>query len=133
MLLPALTGSGASLFVIVRSAVATAATVVVVVALLFVVFVSKSVVLAVAVLVMTVDGGVAAATCTTIWNVAEPAGPRSAAVQVIVPAPPTAGFEQENGVPAVCEFDTNVVFGGTASVSETLFAPAVPLFITAIV
>ena len=133
MLLPAVTGSGASLFVIVRSAVGVAETVVVVVALLFAVVVSVSVVLMVAVLLMTVDAGVDAPTCTTTWNVAELAGPRSVAVQVMVPVVPAAGFVQANAAPAVWVLDTNVVTAGSASTSMTLFAPALPMFVTVIV
>lgn len=127
---PALTGLGASVFETTRSATGIAETVVVAVALLLVVFGSLSVVLAVAVFVITVDAGVPGTTCTTIWNVAELAGPRSAFVQEIVPLPPAGGLVHANDGPAVCVFDTKVVFAGTASISETLSAPAVPLFIT---
>jgi hypothetical protein len=133
MVEPAVTGSGASLFVTTRSATVVTDTVVVVVALLFVVFASGSVVVAVAVLLMIVPFAVAAPTWTTIWNVADVAGPSNASVQLTVPVPPTGGLAHRNAGPAVCASETNDVFAGTASLKETLFAPAVPLFVTVIV
>jgi len=54
-------------------------------------------------------------------------------VQVMVPPAPGAGFEQLKAGPAVCASETNVVPVGSVSVSDTLFAPPVPLFITVIV
>src|SRR3954451_4785322 len=51
----------------------------------------------------------------------------------MVPVPPAAGVLHENGVPVVCDSETNVVFAGTASVSETLDAADGPLFVSVIV
>lgn len=102
------------------------ATEVFVVALLFERFGSVSLVEAFAVLVIVVPFAVVGFTRTAMLNVAEAPAASSAFVQVIVPVAPTAGFVQANEGPAVCVFETNVVFAGTASVIETSCAPTVP-------
>src|SRR3954462_13230585 len=48
----------------------------------------------------------------------------------MVPVPPAAGVLQRNGVPVVCDSETNVVLAGTASVSETVDAADGPLFVS---
>ena len=70
--------------------------------------------------------------CTVIENVADPMA-NDAIVQVTVPVPPTGGLMHENVWPFVCDSETNVVFAGTASVSETLAALDGPLFISVMV
>src|SRR5205823_3546612 len=69
---------------------------------------------------------------TVIENVAEVRA-SDAIVQVTMPLPPTAGVVQEKIGPVDCDAETNVVFAGTASVSETLAAFDGPLFVTVIV
>jgi hypothetical protein len=105
-------------------------TVVVAVAVLFAMLGSVDVAVIVAVFVMTVVLGVPALTLTTRVNEALAPAARLAMVQVTVPVPPTAGVEHDQ--PAARVNDTNVVLGGTASLSATLVAPDGPEFETPI-
>lgn len=102
------------------------ATDVLVVAVLFARFGSVSLTEAFAVLVIVVPFAVVGFTRTTMLNVADAPAANSAFVQLTVPVPPTAGFVHAKEGPAVCVFETNVVFAGTASVIETSCAPTVP-------
>lgn len=66
----------------------------------------------------------AAAVWTTMVSVALPPDAIDGIVQVIVPVPPTAGLLHEKPAP---EAETNVVFAGTASITEidcAVFGPA---------
>src|SRR5438093_7181500 len=121
---PALTGSGVSLFATATSAVLT---VVCAVAELFAGFESAVVDVTFAVLVMVPVA--AALTFTTRVNVAEAPAAKLAMFAVAVPVPPTAGVVSVNAGPEVCIIDTNVVFAGMASLSETVDAAAGPLFV----
>ena len=69
---------------------------------------------------MIVPAGAVPLTCTTIVNVAVAAEANAAFVAVIVPVPPTAGVVSDQPADAVA--DTNVVFAGMTSVSETFCA-----------
>ena len=122
---PAVTGSGLSLFVTMRSGPAT---IVLADALLFAVFASVEDDVADAVLVIVVPTG--ALEATTMVNVAVDPAPTVAAVHEMTPVPPTAGFVHVNGGPLVCASDTNVVPTGTASVRVTPVASADPPFDT---
>jgi len=53
-----------------------------------------------------------------------------ALVHVTVPLVPTLGLVQMNAGPVFCAVETNVVFAGNASVSETLVAGFGPLFVS---
>src|SRR5207245_6137948 len=118
---PAVTGSGASDLDTVRSGRAVGAlTVVAAVAVLFAVDDSVDVVATVAVLLMIVPPGTPAPTATTSVNVADVAALSDGSVAVTVPEAPTAGVDAVQ--PAGAEKETNVVFGGTPSVSETFAA-----------
>src|SRR5438067_5170798 len=121
---PAFTGSGASLLVTDRSA--RAMTVVVAVAELLPGHGSSVSLVTVAVLLSVVPFGVLAFTITTSRNVAFAPVPNMEIVQLTVPVPPTAGVEQRKAGPLVCAKETNVVFAGVASVSETLTAALGP-------
>ena len=126
MLLPAVTGSGESVFVTERSA-DWPTTVVVAVALLFAGVGSVVDALTVAVLEMTVPFAVAAFTATTSVNVELP-GLKLAIVQEIAPVAPTAGVVQLQ--PPGDDNATNVVFAGTESESVTLPALLGPPFVS---
>lgn len=117
--------------VIARSACVGAATVVVTVAELFVVTGSVEVVAAVAVLVIIVPAAVPAVTRTTSVKEAAVPAARFAVDAVTVPPLPAAGVVVVHPVGATN--DTNVVFAGIVSVSETVAAAAFPLFATPIV
>lgn len=71
-------------------------------------------------------------TWTVIEKVAD-VRPSDAIVQVTVPVPPGGGLVHAKAGPVDCDSETNVVFAGTASVSETLAAFDGPLFVTTIV
>ena len=66
---------------------------------------------------------------TVIEKVADPVA-NEPIVQLMLPVPPTAGLLHENAGPDVCEAETNVVFAGIVSVSETLAAAEGPLFVS---
>jgi len=127
---PARTGSGVSDFVIDKSAVVTTAVVSVSLLLPGVASVGLA---TVAVLEIVEAAGALELTSTTNVNVAVAPGASVAAVAVNVPVPPTAGFDSVKAGPAVCAADTNVVFAGTASLSDTLLALLGPLLLTVIV
>jgi hypothetical protein len=74
----------------------------------------------VAVLLIVVRSGVFAFTFTTRVKLAVAPAANVAIVHVTVPVPPTAGLVHEKDGPAVWVIDTNVVFVGVASVTETL-------------
>jgi hypothetical protein len=131
MVEPAATGSGASLLVTTRSGSVVTATVVVAIALLFAVEDSGVGVATVAVFEMIVPAARPPLTVTTSVKVAGPPGATEALVAVTVPVPPTAGVEVIHPTGALKE--EKVVFAGTASVSDTLAADAVPLFVTVMV
>lgn len=67
--------------------------------------------------------------CTVIENVADVTG-NDPIEQVTVPVPPGAGLLHEKVGPVVCDSETNVVFGGTASVRETVAAAEGPLLVS---
>src|SRR4029077_17523964 len=87
----------------------------------------------VAVLLIAVALGVFAFTFTTRLKLALTPAANVGMVHVTEPVPPTAGLVQEKGGPAVCVIDTNVVFAGVASLSETLCASLGPAFAALIV
>jgi hypothetical protein len=87
----------------------------------------------VAVLLIVVPSGVLAFTFTTMLKLALAFAAKVAMVQVTVPVAPGAGLVQEKDGPAVCAIDTNVVFAGVASLSETFWASLGPAFATLIV
>src|SRR5215212_7313750 len=121
----AVTGSGVSIFVTARSAEGTAAalTVVVAVAELFPGVGSAVTDTMVAVLVMMVPPATEPSTATTSVKTLLPVV-TEAFVQVIVPVPPTAGVAHDQ--PAADASETNVVFAGTSSLSETVAAVSGP-------
>ncbi len=128
MFCPAVTGSGESVFVTIRSA--RVFTVVVAVAALSVA--SGSVVLLETFAVLEIDAPFAALvfTLTTSVNVPDAFAARLAFEQEIVPVAPTAGVVQLK--PAGLASETKVVFVGTASVNVTLVALLGPVFVTMI-
>ena len=128
MLLPAATGSGASVFVIERSA--DAPTVVVAVALLLPGVASVVLDEIVAVFDSTVPLAVDGATFTTSVNAALPVA-KLAFVQLTVPPAPTAGVVQLQ--PPGDESETNVVPAGSVSESDAFAALLGPAFATVIV
>jgi hypothetical protein len=73
----------------------------------------------VAVLLIVVPLGVFPSTFTTRLKVALAPDVNVVMVHVTVPVPPDAGLVQVKAGPAVCMIDTNVVFAGVASLSET--------------
>jgi len=87
----------------------------------------------VAVLLIVVPLGVFAFTFTTRVKLALALAASVAMVHVTVPVPPGAGLVQEKDGPAVCAIETNVVFAGVASLSETLWASLGPAFATLMV
>jgi hypothetical protein len=99
------------------------------VALLFVVFDSVLVVVTLAVFVI-VAPAVPVLTRTTRVNDAVAEAPNEAYVAVTAPVPPTAGADVIHPDGAVN--DTNVVLAGTASLSDTFAAAALPPFDTTI-
>jgi hypothetical protein len=105
-------------------------TVVVAVAVLFAVLGSVDVAVIVVVFVMTVVLGVPAVTLTTRVKEALAPAARLAMVQLTVPVAPTVGFEHDQ--PAAWVNETNVVLGGTTSLSTRLVAPDGPEFETPI-
>jgi hypothetical protein len=127
-LLPALTGSGVSIFVVERSA--EAVTVVVAVPLSFPVFGSVVADVTVAVLLSTVPAAVGASTFTTRLKTAFPAA-KLGIVQEIGPAAPTAGVVHDQ--PAGEDSETNVVLAGSVSVMLTVDALLGPPLFTVMV
>src|SRR6266498_349689 len=127
MLPPTATGSGESDFRTRRFA--PELTVVVALAELFPV-IASSVEATLAVLVMIVPFGVAAATFRTKVIVLVPTGTEGL-VQVCVPVPPTGSGGQVHPAPGVT--DTNVVPGGVVSERETFDAASGPELVTLIV
>jgi hypothetical protein len=125
---PAVTGSGLSVLVTDKSA--DVATVVLAVAELLPVFGSNVDEFAEAVLEITVPLGVPAPTFTTRVKTADP-GANEEFVAVTVPVAPTAGVVANH--PDAVLNETNVVLGGTASVSWALVALFGPLLATVIV
>ena len=77
---------------------------------------------------ITVPDAVPAATCRTGLKVAVAPAASKAIVQVMVPALPTLGVEQDQ--PAGVVIDTNVVLAGSVSVKLTEAAAAGPLLVT---
>src|SRR5882762_4586396 len=121
MLLPAMTGSGASVLeTICRSAFVW--TVVVALAELFALILSIDVVAAVAVFVMIEPEATLALTLTTIVNTAVSEAATSALENTMLPVPPTGttSVRAQPGDAVVAE--TNVVPTGLASVTVTLAA-----------
>jgi hypothetical protein len=114
--------------VIARSVVAVL-TVALAVALLLAGFVSVVLVAAVAVLLIVVPVGTPAFALTTMVNVAEALAAKEATVKEIVPVPPAGGVVAVNVGPEVCVSDTKVVFAGTASVKDTVWASLGPLLV----
>src|SRR5690349_23258677 len=125
MVLPALTGSGVSTFVIDRSA--EPATVVVAVELSLPGFGSVVAEVSVAVLESTVPGAVDGLTATTSVKKSTVA-PKLAFVQVTVPFAPTAGVVQDHG--PVVESETNVVPAGSVSENDAVEALLGPAFVS---
>jgi hypothetical protein len=124
--LPAITGSGESVFETDRSAEPTP-TVVVSVALLLPVDGSAVVALTVAVLDSTVPPAVPPFTFTTsVKFPLVPARNTDGFEQLIAPVPPTAGVVQTKSAKVVSE--TNVVFAGTVSANATPVATLGPTF-----
>lgn len=122
---PTITGSGASVFVIERSACVL--TEVVAVAELFPGVGSVVAVVAVAVLEMTEPLATFAFTCAMTVNVADAPAASVLFVAVNVPVPPTDGVVSVNAGPPVC------VAAGSASLSDTVCALLAPLFVSEIV
>src|SRR6185295_15793424 len=108
MLAPALTGSGASLFVTARSA--WVLTVVVAVPVLLPGVGSDVVLAAVAELVIVAPFAVLALTFTTTVKTAVSAFATVAFENTMLPVPPTAGAAVPHPVPVVTTADTKVVF-----------------------
>lgn len=90
---------------------------------------SVDVVVAFAVLLSRPSGALAD-TLAVMVNVAVAPDAMLAFVQVMVPLVPTLGLVQMNAGPLFCAVETNVVFAGSASVSETLVAGFGPLFVS---
>src|SRR6266851_5087794 len=122
---------GSPVFATERSA--PALTVVVAVAELFPGTLSVVLLNMVAVLLIVVPLAVFAFTFTTRVKLALAPAANVAMVQLSVPVPPGAGLVQEKAGPAVCVIETNVVFAGVASLSETLWASLGPAFATLMV
>src|SRR6185436_5663760 len=118
MLPPAKTGSGESLLVTARSAIAL--TVVVAVPVLFPGVGSVVALAPTALLVIVVPLAVLEFTFTTIENTAISPGATVAFEKTTLPVPPTAGALMLQPVPVVTLADTKVVFAGTASVTVTV-------------
>ena len=90
---------------------------------------SVDVVVAFAVLLSRPSGALPE-TAATIVNVAVALEAMLAFVQVMVPFVPAVGLVQLNAGPVFWTVETNVVFAGSASVSETLVAGFGPLFVS---
>src|SRR5436305_1244261 len=132
MLLPAMTGSGASVFVTARSILRMAF--VMVASVLSLGFGSAVVEAAVAVLVIVVLLGVEELTLTTMVKTAVSPLATEAFEKTTLPVPPTAGgLGMVQPEPVVTTADTNVVFVGTASVTVTVCASDGPLLTKLIV
>jgi hypothetical protein len=128
MLFPPSTGFGEADAVTARSACVAVATVTFAVASLLFGFGSLVAAKTFAVSEMTVPAAVPGATFSTGWNVADPPAAREAMVQVMVPAAPTAGVEQDH--PAGVDMETKVVFAGRVSVNVTVEASPGPALLT---
>src|SRR5262245_61524824 len=131
MLLPANTGSGESLLVTARSAIAIA--VVVAVPVLFAGVGSGVVLAASGLLVIVVLCGVLVLQLTTTVNTAVSPARTEALEKTTLPVPPTAGLEMLHPLPVVTTADTKVVLVGVASVTVTVCASLGPLLTKLIV
>ncbi len=129
--MPCVTGFGLPVFTMAISALLAPATTTVALAVLVVMPVGILPAVAVAVSVMFVPAGVAAATCRTRLKVAAPfTASVPARVQVIVPVPPTSGTVPQVH-PAGGVIDRKFVFGGVVCVKVIpAFVTAGPLFVT---
>lgn len=116
------------LFVTARSAMLP--TVAVVVEELFAGVGSLVVAVTVAVFAMLLPLAADAATCITNEKAAEVPAVSVASVHEIVPPDPAAGVVQVKVGPLLCVAETNVVDGGSVSVSVTTVASEGPLFVT---
>jgi hypothetical protein len=87
----------------------------------------------VAVLVIVEPAGAAAATWATSVKVAEAPDARLASDAVTVPVPPTAGVDAMKAGPVAWLKLTNVIFGGSTSVSCTFAAGSGPALFTVMV
>ena len=125
ILLPAVTGLGAPVFVTARSQVVV--TVVLVVVLLLAELGSLVVEETVEVAVMEATVTVDATFTTTMMSADEPEA-KLVSVQVTLPVPPTAGAVQDQ--PTGAETEAKVVLAGVASTKETAAAAAGPLLVT---
>ena len=76
--------------------------------------------------------GVFGFTLTTRLKLALAPAANVAMVHSTVPVSPGAGLAQAKAGPAVCVIETNVVFAGVASLSETFWASLGPAFATSI-
>src|SRR5687768_2003182 len=124
MLFPANTGSGVSVLVTARSA--EALTVVVEVPVLLAGLGSVVALAPTALLVIVVPAAVLELTFTTIVNVAVSPGSTVPFENTTFPVPPTGGALMLQPLPVVTIADTNVVFAGTASVTDTVCASLGP-------
>src|SRR5437868_12362608 len=131
MLLPAITGSGASDLVTARSA--WVLTVVVAVAELLPGVGSLVVVAAVAVLVIVEPLAALALTLTTMVKTAVSPFGTVAFEKTTLPVPPTAGALVDQPLPVVTVADTNVVLAGSVSPTATVCASLGPLLVSVIV
>jgi len=127
-LLPAGTLDGTAVLVVTRSAWVASATTSVAVALLFAELGSVTEELTVAVSLIAVPAGVAAATRTFSVNVADPVA-NVGLLQVIVPALPTMGAEHDHPL-GIGVSEKNVVFGGVTSVKDAPVAVLGPALVT---
>jgi hypothetical protein len=108
-------------------------TVVVVVPVLLPGVPSVVVLAAVAEFVMSVPFGVTALTFTTIVNTAVSPPTTTGFEKITFPVPPGGVLRLQPAAPDVTTADTNVVLGGTASVTVTEFAELGPLLTKLIV
>src|ERR1700677_4884287 len=118
MVVPAVTGPAAVVFVSDKSASAT--TSVVTVWLLFARLGSAVAALTAAVLTIVAPSGVLGDTRTTTVKLAEAPKASVAIVPLIVPVPPATGLVSVNAGPDVCASETKVVSAGTTSVIATV-------------
>lgn len=127
-LVPAVTGSGESALVTIRSA--EVETVVVAVPLSLPGFPSPVSEVAVAVFVSTVPAATDGSTATVKVKTALPTA-KEGLEQEIMPPEPTVGIVQDH--PAMVDNDTNVVPAGRVSLQDAFAAALGPLFVTVIV
>src|SRR5882724_5324724 len=127
MLLPAFTGSGASLLVTDRSALVL--TVVVAVPVLLPLLGSVVDAAATPLFVMVEPPATFELTFTTTVKTAVSPLATLALEKTILPVPPTAGAETLQPDPVVTTAETKVALAGTASVTVTVCASLGPLFV----